>query len=115
MVLPKVWEALTCLLDNIYIRLCIKLRWQIVGIPMGTKCTPLVADLFLFFYEGDAMKEILWCLEAEIIDAFSASSTYLDVMLNVDNTYCDGMVNKIYPPELHLGGHRGRVVKDANL
>ena len=28
-----------------------KLYRQIVGIPMGTNCVPLVADLFLFCYE----------------------------------------------------------------
>ena len=28
---------------------------QIVGIPMGTNCAPLVADLFLFCYEKDVM------------------------------------------------------------
>ena len=44
----KVCEALTFLLDNIYIRFGSKLYRQIVGIPMGT---PLVADLFLFCYE----------------------------------------------------------------
>ena len=43
------------LLDNIYIRFGNKLYRQIVGIPMGTKCVPVVgADLFYF-----AMKEIL--------------------------------------------------------
>ena len=36
------------LLDNIYIRFGTKLYRQIVGIPMGTNCAPLVADLFLF-------------------------------------------------------------------
>ena len=41
----KVYEAL---LDNIYIRFGTKLFRQIVGIPMGTNCAPLVADLFLF-------------------------------------------------------------------
>ena len=30
-----------------------KLYRQIVGIPMGTNCAPLVADLFLFCYERD--------------------------------------------------------------
>ena len=50
----KVWscqnvcEVLIYLLDNIYIRFAIKLYRQIVGIPMGTHCAPLVADLFLF-------------------------------------------------------------------
>ena len=43
-------EALIHLLDNIYIRLGTKLYRQIVGIPMGTNCAPLVADLFLFCY-----------------------------------------------------------------
>ena len=48
----KVCEALTFLLDNIYIRFGSKLYRQIVGIPMGTNCAPLVADLFLFCYES---------------------------------------------------------------
>ena len=28
---------------------------QIVGIPMGTNCVPLIADLFLYCYERDFM------------------------------------------------------------
>ena len=44
----KVCEALTFLLDTIYIRFGSKLYRQIVGIPMGTNCAPLVADLFFF-------------------------------------------------------------------
>ena len=36
------------LYDNIYIRFGSKLNRYIVGIPMGTNCAPLVADLFLF-------------------------------------------------------------------
>ena len=44
----NVCEALIYFLDNIYIRFGTKLYRQIVGIPMGTNCAPLVADLFLF-------------------------------------------------------------------
>ena len=43
------------LLDNIYIRFGSKLYRQIVGIPMGTNCALLVADLFLVWYERDFM------------------------------------------------------------
>ena len=46
-------EALIYLVDNIYIIFGTKLYRQIVGIPMGTYCAPLVADLLYF-----AMKEI---------------------------------------------------------
>ena len=51
-------DALSFLLDNIYIRFGTKLYRQIVGIPMGTICAPLVADLFLFCYERDFMKDL---------------------------------------------------------
>ena len=51
-------EALIYLLDNIYIRFGIKLYRQIVGIPMGTNCAPLVADLFLFCCERDFMMSL---------------------------------------------------------
>ena len=44
----KMCDALHYLLDNIFIRFGSKLYRQIVGIPMGTNCAPLVADLFCF-------------------------------------------------------------------
>ena len=43
----NVCDALSYLLDNIHIRFETKLYRQIVGIPMGTKRAPLVAD-FIF-------------------------------------------------------------------
>ena len=52
----NVCDALSFLLDNIYIKFGTKLYRQIVGIPLGTNCAPLVADLFLFCYERDFMK-----------------------------------------------------------
>ena len=52
----NVIAVLSLILDNINIRFCTKLYRQIVDIPMGTNCAPLVADLFLFCYERDFMK-----------------------------------------------------------
>ena len=98
----NVCEALIYLLDNIYIRFGTKLYRQIVGIPMGTNCAPLVADLFLFCYERDFMTSLSDVKEAEIIEAFKSTSRYLDDLLNIDNPYFEGMVNRIYPPELQL-------------
>ena len=43
-------DALNYHLDNIFIRFGLKFYRQIVGIPMGTECAPLVADLLLFTY-----------------------------------------------------------------
>ena len=51
----KLCDALQYLLGNIFIRFGLKLYRQIVGVPMGTNCAPLVADLFLLCYERDFM------------------------------------------------------------
>ena len=40
--------------------------------------------------------------DAEIIEAFNSTSRYLDDLLNIDNTYLDGMLKQIYPSELQL-------------
>ena len=96
-------EALIYLLDNIYIRFGTKLYRQIVGILMGTNCALLVADLFLFCYERDFMMSLSDVKQAKIIEAFKSTSRYLDNnLLNIDNPYFEGMVNRIYPPELQL-------------
>ena len=55
----KVCEALTFLLDNIYIRFGSKLYKQIVGFLMGTNCATLVAYLFLFYYERDFVLSLI--------------------------------------------------------
>ena len=89
-------------MDNVYIRFGTKLYRQIVGIPMGTYCAPLVADLFLFCYERDLMTSLSDVKQAEIIEAFKSTSRYLDDLLNIDNPYFEGMVTRIYPPELQL-------------
>ena len=89
-------------MDNIHIRFGTKLYRQIVGIPMGTNCAPLVADLFLFCYERGFMKDISSDSQADVIKAFNSTSQYLDDLLNTDNPYFEGMVNQIYPSELQL-------------
>ena len=98
----NVCDALSFLLDNIYIRFGTKLYRQIVGFPMGTNCAPLVSDLFLFCYERDFTQDFSSDNQADVIKAFNSTSRYLDDLRNIDNSYFEGMVNQIYPPELQL-------------
>ena len=95
-------DALHYLLDNIFINFGSKLYRQIVGIPMGTNCAPLVADLFLFCYERDCMLSLSDNNQADIIEAFNSTSRYLDDLLNIDNPYFQQMVGQIYLTELQL-------------
>ena len=111
----KVCEALTFVLDIIYIRFGTKLFRQIVDIPMGTNCALLVADLFLFCYERDFMMSLSVENQSEIIEAFSSTSRYLDDLLNIDNSYFDGLINQIYPPECQLNKANSSDTKAAFL
>ena len=40
--------------------------------------------------------------QSGVIEAFNSTSRYLDDLLNIDNNFCDSMVNHIYPSELQL-------------
>ena len=89
-------------MDNIFIRFGTKLYRQVVGIPMGTNCAPLVANLFLFSYLRDFMMSLSDDKQADVIDAFNTTSRYLDDILNINNVYFDNMVSHIYLSELQL-------------
>ena len=69
---------------------------------MGTNCAPLFADLFLFCYERDYMLSLSVNNLTDIIEAFNATSRYLDDLLNIENPYFEQMVGQIYPTELQL-------------
>ena len=79
----NVCDALTFLLDNIFIQFGTKQYRQVVGIAMGTNCAPLVADLFLFCYERDFIMSLSDDKQADVIDAFNTISRYLDDILNI--------------------------------
>ena len=47
------------LVDNIYVRFGGQIFRQMVGIPMGTNCAPLLADLFLYSYENEFLDKLI--------------------------------------------------------
>ena len=98
----NVCDALSYLLDNIYIRFGNTLYRKNVGISMGTNCAPLEADSFLFCFERDFMTSLSGDNQADIIEAFYSTTRYLDDLLYIDNPYFEGMVNQMYPPEQQL-------------
>ena len=71
----------------LFIRFGTKLYRQIIGIPMGTNCAPLVADLFLFCYERDFMKSLSSENQADIIEAFNSTLRYHDETPNPRDFY----------------------------
>ena len=72
------------LIDNIYVSIGNKIYRQCTGIPMGTDCAPLVANLFLFYYEYRYMRNLI---KTNIIQAkkFRNTMRYIDDLLTLNN------------------------------
>ena len=52
-------NMLEFLVDNIFVAFAEKVYQQIVGIPMGTNCAPLLSDIFLYSYEAEFIQSLL--------------------------------------------------------
>ena len=86
----------------LFIRFGTNLYRQIVGIPLGTNCVSFEADKFLFCYERGFIKSVSRENQADIIEAFNSTSSYLDGLLNIDNVHFEQMFDRIYRTELQL-------------
>ena len=95
--------ALEFLLDNIFVRFGNTVYRQIIGIPMGTNCAPLIADLFLYCYESQFMAKISKDPTKEhLVQKFNNTFRYLDDILALNNDDFNTFTKEIYPPELTL-------------
>ena len=98
----ELWEAFTFLMENIYVQFDGMVYQQIVGIPMGTNCAPLITDLFLYCYERDFMSDLQKSKRFDLIDMFNDTSRYLDDIFTIDNPEFEKHIPDIYPAELQL-------------
>ena len=94
-------EMIYYLIDNIYIKVGSKVFRQQVGIPMSTDCAPLLANLFLFFYEYRYMKNLIKD-NLQVAMKFKGTMRYIDDLLTLNNSSFASKIPDIYPPELDL-------------
>ena len=45
----NICKMIEFLIDNVFVQFELRLFRQVIGIPMGTNCAPLLADLFFPF------------------------------------------------------------------
>ena len=90
------------LLDNVLIQVGGKEFQQCVGIPMGTNCAPLLAELLLHDYESSAMIRFSRTNGHPRAKSFEFTRRYIDDLISVNNPRFDKAIEKIYPSELTL-------------
>ena len=95
-------NMLEFLIDNIFVIFGGRVFQQTVGIPMGTNCAPLLADLFLYSYEADFIQEPLKKNEKKLDRSFNFTFLYIDDALSLNNSRFGDFVDRIYPIELDI-------------
>ena len=88
------------LVDNIYVRFGGQLFRQMVGIPMGTNCAPLLADLFLYSYENEFLDKLIKEGKRKLARRFNLSYRYIDDLISFNNKRFKEFISDIYPKEL---------------
>ena len=76
----QVISMLKFLIDNTFVEFGGRLFQQIVGIPMGTNCAPLLADLFLFSYESEFLQTLVKNKKIKEARLFNYSFRYILMM-----------------------------------
>ena len=90
------------LVNNIYVRFGGQLFRQIVGIPMGTGCAPLLADVFLYSCENEFLDNLIKEGKRKLARKFNLSYRYIDDLISFNNKRFKDFISDIYPKELTI-------------
>ena len=95
-------SMLNFLIDNIFVEFGGIIFQQIIGIPMGTNCAPLLADLFLYSYEADFIQQLQKSGAKRQCQSFKLTYRYIEDVLSINNSKFSQYLDTIYPSELEI-------------
>ena len=75
---------------------------QIVDIQMGTKCTPLLSDIFLYSYEAEFIQSLLSAGKNQLVSQFDFTYRHIDDVLSINNPDFQNYLGQMYPAELDI-------------
>ena len=100
-------SAIKYIMANCYFTCGDKIFRQVIGIPMGSDPAPFMANLFLYHYESEWMKDLK---KTNLITARKFSNTFRfidDLNAMNDGGEFEKHFLEIYPPELELKKEHG--------
>ena len=90
-------KVIEFLVENIHVRFGRQLFRQMVGIPMGTNCAPLLTDFFLYSYENEFLDNSLRTEKKKFAKKFNLSYRYIDDLVSFSNKIFEEFISDIYP------------------
>ena len=95
-------RMLEFIVDNIFVVFAGKLFQQMIGIPKGTNCAHLLADIFLYSYEAEFIQSLLSTGRKRLASQFNFTYRYIDDVLSIINPDFEHYLGQMYPPELDI-------------
>ena len=99
----NICKVIEFLIDNIFLQYGGRLFHPVIGIPMGTNCAPLLADLFLYSYENEFLDNMMKSGHRRLARSFSLCYRYIDDLIVFNNKKFLDHLKETYPSELTVG------------
>ena len=87
------------LVDNIFVVMAGKFFQQIIGIPMGTNCAPLLADIFLYSYKAEFIQSLLLTGRKRLVSQFNFTHRWRIIH---KEPWLWNYLGQMYPPEVEI-------------
>ena len=73
---------------------------QVIGIPMGRNCAPLLADLFVYSNENEFLDNMIRSAHRRLARLFNLCCRYIDDLVVFNNKKFLDYLNELYPSHL---------------
>ena len=96
----NICKMIEFLINNIFVQFGRRLFCQAIGIPMGTNCAPLLADLFLNSYENEFLDNMIRSGHRRLARSFNLCYRYKDDLIVFNNKKFLDYLKEIYQSQL---------------
>ena len=86
------------LIDNLFVKFGGCLFRQVIGIPGGMNCSPLLADLFLYSYKSEFLDNMITSAHRKLARSFNLCYRYIDDLIVFNNKKFGDQVKEIFTP-----------------
>ena len=98
----NICKMIQFLIDNIFVQFGGFFFHQVIGIPMGTNCAPLLANLFLYSYENEFLDNMIKSGHRRLARSFKLCYRWIDDLIVINNKKFLDYLKEIYPSKLTI-------------
>ena len=111
----NICKMIESLINNIFVRFGGRLFRQMIGIPVGTNCAPLLDDIFLYSYENEFLDNMIRGGHRRLSRLFNLCYRYIDDLIVSNNKTFLDYLKEIYPSQLTVEKANNQITWQTTL